>query len=126
MLPAQHKLHRSGDFAVTIRKGRRLGRRTLVLHYLDTAGNGGVTDAADAGISRTGGPRVGFVVSKGVGSSVVRHAVTRKLRHVMAEAMHLMPDTVDVVVRALPASATASSEELAKDVRNALKRAAPR
>lgn len=37
-----------------------------------------------------------------------------------------MPDTVDVVVRALPASATASSEELAKDVRNALKRAAPR
>lgn len=126
MLPAQHKLHRSGDFAVTIRKGRRLGRRTIVLHYLDTAGDGDVTDAADARISRTGGPRVGFVVSKGVGNSVVRHAVTRKLRHVMSGAMDLMPDTVDVVVRALPASATASSEELAKDVRKALARVTSR
>ena len=74
MLPAQHKLHRSGDFSVTVRRGRRFGRRTIVLHYLD---------AADASVSRSGGPRVGFVVSKGVGNSVVRHAVTRKLRHVV-------------------------------------------
>lgn len=153
MLPPQHKLHRSADFAATIRRGRRLGRRTVVLHYLDTAVDGDRGRDADAQISRTGGPRVGFVVSKAVGNAVVRHAVTRKLRHVMLEliaderpdagadadstadagagdtsstARPLIPDSVDVVVRALPASATATSQELAKDVRSALARAASR
>lgn len=124
MLPAQHKLHRSGDFSVTVRRGRRFGRRTIVLHYLDAAGDGG--DDADAPFSRSGGPRVGFVVSKGVGNSVVRHAVTRKLRHVVMELLDDVPSTADMVIRALPASATATSEELATDVRKALSRATRR
>lgn len=121
MLPAQHKLHRSGDFSATVRRGRRFGRRTIVLHYFDSAGDGG--DAADAQISRFGGPRVGFVVSKGVGNSVARHAVTRKLRHVVLGMLDDVPSTADMVVRALPASAGATSEELANDVRKALSRA---
>ncbi|MFC3849519.1 ribonuclease P protein component [Corynebacterium hansenii] len=121
MLPAQHKLHRSGDFSATVRRGRRFGRRTIVLHYFDAAGDGG--DGADAQISRSGGPRVGFVVSKGVGNSVVRHAVTRKLRHVVMDMLDDVPSTADMVVRALPASAGATSEELANDVRKALSRA---
>ena len=121
MLPSQHKLHRSGDFAVTVRRGRRLGRRTIVLHYRDAAVPGG--HDADAQISRSGGPRVGFVVSKGVGNSVVRHAVTRKLRHVVLPLLDDVPSGVDMVIRALPAAATATSEELAADVRKALSRA---
>ncbi|HJG57467.1 ribonuclease P protein component [Corynebacterium xerosis] len=121
MLPSQHKLHRSGDFAVTVRRGRRLGRRTIVLHYRDAAVAGG--HDADAQISRSGGPRVGFVVSKGVGNSVVRHAVTRKLRHVVLPLLDDVPSGVDMVIRALPAAATATSEELAADVRKALSRA---
>lgn len=121
MLPSQHKLHRSGDFAVTVRRGRRLGRRTIVLHYRDVAVDGG--HDADAQISRSGGPRVGFVVSKGVGNSVVRHAVTRKLRHVVLPLLDDVPSGVDMVIRALPAAATATSEELAADVRKALSRA---
>lgn len=121
MLPAQHKLHRPGDFSATVRRGRRIGRRTIVLHYLDPAGDGG--GAADARISRSGGPRVGFVVSKAVGNSVVRHAVTRKLRHVVRDVLADVPASADMVIRALPASATATSEELAKDVRKALARA---
>lgn len=121
MLPAQHKLHRSGDFSATVRQGRRLGRRTVVLHYLDTAAGG--ADEADASISRHGGPRVGLVVSKGVGNSVVRHAVSRKLRHVAASLLDDVPVGVDMVIRALPAAADATSEELAHDVRSALSRA---
>ena len=124
MLPAQHKLHRSGDFSATVRRGRRFGRRTIVLHYRDAAGDGG--DDADAPISRFGGPRVGFVVSKAVGNSVVRHAVTRKLRHVVMDVLDDVPSTADMVIRALPASATATSEELATDVRKALARATRR
>lgn len=124
MLPAQHKLHRSGDFSATVRRGRRFGRRTIVLHYRDAAGDGG--DDADAQISRFGGPRVGFVVSKAVGNSVVRHAVTRKLRHVVMDVLDDVPSTADMVIRALPASAAATSEELATDVRKAFARATRR
>lgn len=104
-----------------MRRGRRLGRRTIVLHYRDVAVDGG--HDADAQISRSGGPRVGFVVSKGVGNSVVRHAVTRKLRHVVLPLLDDVPSGVDMVIRALPAAATATSEELAADVRKALSRA---
>lgn len=107
-----------------MRRGRRLGRRTIVLHYRDAAVAGG--QDADAQISRSGGPRVGFVVSKGVGNSVVRHAVTRKLRHVVMDSLDDVPSTADMVIRALPAAAGATSEELADDVRKALARARKR
>lgn len=82
---------------------------------------------ADGAVPVTvGGPRVGLVVSKAVGNAVTRHAVSRRLRHV---ARTVIDDpavglgaTHTVVLRALPASAGASSEELERDVRHALRR----
>jgi ribonuclease P protein component len=73
-----------------------------------------------------GGPRVGLVVSKAVGNAVTRHAVSRKLRHVARTVLD-DPETGfspahTVVLRALPASAGASSGELERDVRHALRR----
>ena len=57
-------------------------------------------------------PRVGFVVSKQVGPAVVRSRVKRRLRHqVRARLDRLSPGCV-YVVRANPAAATASSDEL--------------
>ena len=66
--------------------------------------------------------RVGLIVSKAVGSAVVRHHVSRRLRAVMAPLVPLLPGGVAVVLRALPAAATASSAELAADVVSALRR----
>lgn len=83
VLPQSNKLRSSRDFTVTVRRGRRIGRKTLVLHIRDTAASGG-GDKTDTQIARFGGPRVGLVVSKAVGNAVTRHAVSRKLRHVMA------------------------------------------
>lgn len=49
--------------------------------------------------------------------------MTRKLRHVVLPLLDDVPSGVDMVIRALPAAATATSEELAADVRKALSRA---
>lgn len=67
-------------------------------------------------------PRVGFIVSKAVGNSVVRHRVTRRLRAVMAARLAFLPPGTDVVIRALPRAAVASSVVLAADVDRALRR----
>lgn len=62
-------------------------------------------------------------MSKAVGGSVVRHAVTRRLRHVVGPRLAHLPTGSRLVVRALPASATASSEALAADLDVALEHA---
>jgi ribonuclease P protein component len=70
-------------------------------------------------LDRSGGsaaPRAGFVVSKAVGGSVVRHRVTRRLRHVVQPRLADLPAGARLVVRALPPAATASSAELADDL----------
>lgn len=119
MLPSTARLRRSQDFAETVRRGTRAGRPLLVVH-LDL---GSASDAA-AQRSRPGDhPRAGFVVSKAVGGSVVRHAVVRRLRHLVRPRLATLPAGSRLVVRALPDAATASSELLAADLDAALERA---
>jgi ribonuclease P protein component len=62
-------------------------------------------------------------VSKAVGGSVVRHAVSRRLRHVVASRLEQLPAGSRLVVRALPPAATATSAALAADLDVALERA---
>ena len=57
-------------------------------------------------------PRVGFVVSKAVGTAVVRNLTKRRLRASIATRLHVIPAGVDVVVRANAAAAAASYAEL--------------
>jgi ribonuclease P protein component len=106
------RLRRSADFARTIRTGARAGRETLVVHCAL------VDDRQD--------PHVGFVVSKGVGGAIVRNTVRRRLRGVVLDQREHLPAGADVVVRALPPSASASFETLGADFRSALDRAARR
>ena len=63
-----------------------------------------------------GGPRAGLVVSKAVGGSVVRHRVSRRLRHLLAPRLGDLPPGAMVVIRALPPAAGATSSELADDL----------
>jgi ribonuclease P protein component len=65
---------------------------------------------------------VGLVVSKAVGNAVVRHRVSRRLRHVVGPLVPRLATGTAVVLRALPAAATATSAELAADVGSALRR----
>jgi ribonuclease P protein component len=66
--------------------------------------------------------RVGFVVSKAVGPAVTRNRVKRRLRHLAREQVFSLPGSAVLVVRALPAAADASYDELGRDLAAALER----
>lgn len=104
------RMRRSRDFRETVTSGNRAGRPRLVVHVLESAE---FTNSV---------PNVGFIVSSAVGGSVVRHRVTRQLRHIVWEQLSSLPPGTRVVVRALPAAACASSGELAGDIAKAFKR----
>lgn len=106
MLPARNRMRQSSDFAATIRRGSRGSSQRLVVHVDLTKES----------------PLVGFVVSKAVGNSVVRHRVSRKLRHIVRDLLGTQA-IGHLVVRALPAAADSSSDELRKDLMAALARA---
>ena len=61
-------------------------------------------------------PRAGLVVSKAVGGAVVRHRVSRKLRHLLAPRLSALPSGAMLVVRALPPASSATSAELGDDL----------
>ena len=118
MLPSTARLRRSQDFTETVRRGARAGRPLLVVHL--------ATSGADATAHRSrpgDDPRAGFVVSKAVGGSVVRHVVARRLRHLVRPRLASLPAGSRLVVRALPDSATATSAQLEVDLDAALERA---
>ncbi|WP_127784540.1 ribonuclease P protein component [Rhodococcus sp. X156] len=111
MLPAAHRLSHRSEFSAVMRGGRRAGRSRLVVHALRRDGESAELPS-----------RVGLVVSKAVGGSVVRHRISRKLRHVMRPVVASLPPGTDVVLRAHPSAATASSGELDADVRSGLRK----
>jgi ribonuclease P protein component len=65
---------------------------------------------------------VGFVVGRAVGNSVIRHRVLRRLRHLCRERLVRLPSGSWLVVRALPAAAGASYQELGADLDRCLQR----
>lgn len=97
-----------GDGTTTRR--RRAGTPLLVVHCATTA-------------DPTRPPRVGFVVSRAVGNSVVRHRVVRRLRHLLADRLTDLSPATDLVVRANPAAAGATSAELGSALDRALAQA---
>jgi ribonuclease P protein component len=118
MLPRRHRLSRPEDYRGVLRRAdgdarrrRRAGTELLVVHA-----------AMPTDTTPTRPPRVGFVVSKAVGNSVVRHRVIRRLRAQVAQRLDLLPPGADLVVRAQPAAAAASSGQLASDLDRALER----
>ena len=102
MLPRTARLSRSSDFNEVVRRGRRASRGTVTAHLL--------LQEVDAPA------RAGLVVSKGVGGSVVRHAVARRLRHLLRDRITRLPAGSRLVVRAAPSAASASSAELGADL----------
>lgn len=52
---------------------------------------------------------------------MIRNRVARRIRHQIAPLLPLLPDGTDVVVRANPAAATASSTDLASALQRALR-----
>lgn len=118
MLPAHDRLRTRSEISRTVRAGRRSGRRRVVVHLARRP----VADPATATLVQCRpGARAGLVVSGSVGGAVTRKAVSRRLRHVLAPVLRTLPEDADVVVRALPPAAGATSADLDGDVRAALR-----
>lgn len=108
LLAQAHRLRARDDFRTTIRRGSRSATSTVVVHVLPDA------DTVC---------RAGFVVSKAVGNAVVRNEVKRRLRHLVSGRLGGLPAGASLVIRALPASAGASSAVLGHDLDTALAKA---
>lgn len=114
VLPRANRLRSSSEYEIVVRRGSRATARSLVLHALSRSG---------------GGPtRVGFVVSRAVGNAATRNLVKRRLRALVAERLSALGDEVSLVVRANPAAAVKSFDDLGRDLdtgMQALARRAP-
>ena len=99
-------MRRSAEFTLTVRTGTGAGRRRVVGHLLVRADR--IHDSEPA--------RVGFVVSRAVGSAVTRDRVKRRLRELMRGYLHSLPGGSLLVVRANATAAHASQSDLAADL----------
>lgn len=102
MLAPAYRMRDSEEFRHTIRRGSKGATATLVVHAVPRG------EPADSS--------VGFVVSKAVGTAVVRNRVKRRLRHLMRARIDSLAQPVWLVIRARPAAAQASSATLATDL----------
>ncbi|MGH2344908.1 MAG: ribonuclease P protein component [Chloroflexota bacterium] len=108
MLPREHRLRRSGDFARVRREGRAWSHPWLVV---TAAPNGGTVS------------RVGFIVSKRVGKAHVRNLVRRRLREAMRVHLRDMAPGYDIVIISRPALANQSFAALCEVLSLQLRRA---
>ena len=106
MLATRNRLRTATAFSTSVRSGVRNGRRNVVLYA--------------AAIAADEPSRIGFIVSKSVGNAVVRNLVKRRLREAGAASLREYGTGFAIVVRALPASASASWEQLLSDYNAAL------
>jgi ribonuclease P protein component len=108
VLPQQSRMRRPEDFRRVLRTGRRAGGSVVAGHLLLAGSDGPV---------RSGEPaKVGFIVSRAVGSAVVRNRVKRRLRELMRRRVASLPGGSLLVLRANPAAASARQEDLAADL----------
>jgi ribonuclease P protein component len=91
----------------------------MVVHLLPPSVEASDLDVVDE-------QRVGFVVSKAVGHAVTRNLVKRRLRHLVRERLGAraggLPPRGMLVVRALPAAAGATYDDLAGELDRCLEK----
>ena len=96
---------RGDDYRAVVRRGRRIIAEHAVIYRL-------AAPARDV--------RFGFIVAKSVGNAVVRNRVRRRLKAISHARLAEMPGGTDIVIRALPGSASASWSTLSADINGAL------
>ncbi|MFA5605832.1 MAG: ribonuclease P protein component [Leucobacter sp.] len=109
-MPArQYRITRGDDYRRVVRTGRRVGGANCIVHAVFR--------------SPEMPARFGFIVSKAVGGAVVRNLVRRRLKTIAQRHLADGLTGVDVVIRALPASAEAPFAVLEQEVGRSLAKA---
>jgi ribonuclease P protein component len=104
VLAAANRLTHRSDFALVARRGIRAGRSPIVVQLRSVN-----PDNQDP-------PQVGLVVGRAVGSAVVRNKVKRRLRHLAAQRLDLLPAGSSMLIRAAPAAAQCNFQELSAEL----------
>jgi len=110
VLARGNRITRGADYKAVVRGGARCAAAHTVTYVVST------------GTNRS--PRFGFIVSKQVGSAVVRNTVRRRLKAVCAQALPELRDGSDIVIRALPSAAGSDFSQLRDEVTRCLRRRA--
>lgn len=96
MLPNSARIKSSSDFARATKSGRRFTSDSLIGYLYSSNSN----DPA----------KLGLIVGKSVGNSVVRHRIARQIRHAVREELNNLPNGTLFVVRAMKRSENAFTE----------------
>ena len=89
MLPKNARLTISADFARATKSGTRVTTENFVGYLYISP------------VTNNDHPKCGLIVNKGVGGSVTRHALARKVRHAVAPQIAKLPSGSLLVIRAL-------------------------
>ena len=111
MLPSESRMRHRSEFTLAVRCGTRAGRPTVTGHLLTRPRNGPQSQGQSDEPAR-----IGFVVSRAVGSAVVRNRVKRRLRVLVRGYLGVLPAGSLLVVRANPPAAAARQADLAADL----------
>ena len=111
MLPKNARLTISADFARATKSGTRVTTENFVGYLYISP------------VTNNDHPKCGLIVNKGVGGSVTRHALARKVRHAVAPQIAKLPSGSLLVIRALAKNNTeVVSVEVEKLVNKLLER----
>jgi ribonuclease P protein component len=111
VLPKNARLTISADFARATKSGTRVTTENFVGYLYITP------------VTNNEHPKCGLIVNKGVGGSVTRHALARKVRHAVAPQIAKLPSGSLLVIRALAKNNTeVVSVEVEKLVNKLLER----
>ncbi len=123
MLPKNARLNLTADFARATKSGTRVTSEHFVGYLY-------ISPAPETNLEISNPPKFGLIVNKGVGGSVARHALARKLRHAAAPQLSKLPKNSLLVIRALAKSTSGEviseveklvSKLLERSARNAVK-----
>ncbi len=111
VLPSESRMRHRADFTLAVRRGTRAGRPTMTGHLFT-----GPAGDPRSESQRHEPAKVGFIVSRAVGTAVVRNRVKRRLRVVARRYLGVLPAGSLLVVRANPPAAAARQADLAADL----------
>lgn len=106
MLAKVNRLVTADDYRRLVRRGRRIQTAHVLIYVVNT------------GLAAP--PRFGFIVAKSVGMATQRNLVRRRLKAITFEHVVLLNPGIEIVIRALPGSASAAWLTLYSDIYRAL------
>ena len=105
MLAQKNRLRKASEFALAS-KGKRVSGENFLLYV-----------ATPNGDNRSGAPvKVGLIVGKNVGGSVVRHRVSRQIRHAIAPHLSQFAPGTLLLFRAHPGSARNAEQNISGEI----------